>query len=508
MNRVFQIYIILLFTHFSNYSKAQVNIEMEQYFTNLMKNGSISEKEKLAKGDSILRIAKDDYSKVVGHFIKANSYLYTNDYDQGFTNIMLADSIIDRNDFPKEKIRSYNMQNAVYIFLKLYSKYEDNLTKIEELLAKEPKDNFYYRATASNLVSKAFLHKWLDQLDEAEKTLKEAISFYEKNKMLNEDGYIKALNDLSVVYSHQNRYDLAIKTLEKLKVQNDKYLKNTYHTLNYYNNVATVYRLKGDYEKAKEFYEIGLAKAKEYNISYYELGFKDNLVLVYDLLNDKVKKDTIQKEFLKDSQEITANAMVANQKVFKAAEEENMKIVEQKQSYIGLIVGIGVVLVLTLLSIIVYQVNKRKKQKEKFLEIIKLYENNSNEDNIVKESTLVEISEQKEKEILILLKEFEMNNLFLDKNMTVSSMATLLNTNTKYLGQILKKHRDSNFSDYINKVRIKYIVNRILKEPELAKYKIGHIAELAGFSSHSRFTIIFKKEVEISPSQFLKEVSK
>ncbi|WP_407505406.1 helix-turn-helix domain-containing protein [Elizabethkingia miricola] len=131
---------------------------------------------------------------------------------------------------------------------------------------------------------------------------------------------------------------------------------------------------------------------------------------------------------------------------------------------------------------------------------------NLNYENITRTSTL--ISEAKESELLEKLNHFETGTDFMAKNFTLSNLASILDTNTKYVHYLLKAHRNKNFNDYINGLKIKYIVHCLCKEPKFQNYKISYLADIGGFSSQSRFAYIFKKEVGLSPSEFIRTLKR
>ncbi|AJW63931.1 Helix-turn-helix domain protein [Elizabethkingia miricola] len=131
---------------------------------------------------------------------------------------------------------------------------------------------------------------------------------------------------------------------------------------------------------------------------------------------------------------------------------------------------------------------------------------NLNYENITRTSSL--ISEAKESELLEKLNQFEAGTDFMAKNFTLSNLASSLDTNTKYVHYLLKAHRNKNFNDYINGLKIKYIVHCLCKEPKFQNYKISYLADIGGFSSQSRFAYIFKKEFGLSPSEFIRTLKR
>ncbi|EGV44492.1 helix-turn-helix domain-containing protein [Bizionia argentinensis JUB59] len=113
------------------------------------------------------------------------------------------------------------------------------------------------------------------------------------------------------------------------------------------------------------------------------------------------------------------------------------------------------------------------------------------------------LSKEKEQELLQKLEEFEVSNNFLNNNMSLSTLVGELNTNAKYLRQVLKRNKNTDYNDYINKLRIQYIVDKLKTDPEYLNYKISYLAEECGFSSHSKFSASFKHFVNTPPSKFI-----
>ena len=87
--------------------------------------------------------------------------------------------------------------------------------------------------------------------------------------------------------------------------------------------------------------------------------------------------------------------------------------------------------------------------------------------------------------------------------MSLANLAVELETNTKYLSEIINTYKDKNFNAYINELRIKYITHLLSTDSSYLQYKISYIAEIGGFTSHSAFTNIFKSVTGMSPNEYL-----
>ncbi|MGB6084054.1 helix-turn-helix domain-containing protein [Moheibacter sp.] len=106
------------------------------------------------------------------------------------------------------------------------------------------------------------------------------------------------------------------------------------------------------------------------------------------------------------------------------------------------------------------------------------------------------------------LEKFEKSKRFLEKDWTLFKLAAAFNSNTKYLSMIIHRYRQKKFSDYINDLKIDYIVV-LLKENKMHRnYTNYALSEEAGFSSTQRFTNAFKSRTGISPTYFIAELKK
>lgn len=86
--------------------------------------------------------------------------------------------------------------------------------------------------------------------------------------------------------------------------------------------------------------------------------------------------------------------------------------------------------------------------------------------------------------------------LYLDKNIGIETLARQLNTNRTYLAQTIKEAYDTNFTGYINYLRVEE-AKRIIRGKKASK--LEEVASLCGFSSASSFTRTFKSITGVTP---------
>lgn len=114
------------------------------------------------------------------------------------------------------------------------------------------------------------------------------------------------------------------------------------------------------------------------------------------------------------------------------------------------------------------------------------------------------MTSETESKLLELLEDFERGNLYNNKGMSLSFLAGELNTNTKYLSYVINQHKSADFKTYINRLRINYIVDKLINDEKYRQYKISILADECGFSSHSKFASVFKAVTDYSPSAYIK----
>lgn len=118
-----------------------------------------------------------------------------------------------------------------------------------------------------------------------------------------------------------------------------------------------------------------------------------------------------------------------------------------------------------------------------------------------------EISSETQKRIMNLLQDFENSEDFLRKDITIGLLSSQLNTNSKYLSEIIKHQKSQNFSSYIHHLKINYIVHKLYNEPRYRDYKISHLAEICGYASPQAFFAIFKKINGVTPAHFIQKLN-
>lgn len=109
--------------------------------------------------------------------------------------------------------------------------------------------------------------------------------------------------------------------------------------------------------------------------------------------------------------------------------------------------------------------------------------------------------------ILGKLKKLEEKQFYLDQNCNLYQLSEQLKTNPKYLSQVINREKKSNFNNYINELRINYLLARLLKDNEFRNSKLSYIAVSIGYNNLNTFNAAFKKRQGILPSFFIDQLN-
>ncbi|WP_165852323.1 helix-turn-helix domain-containing protein [Chryseobacterium pennae] len=121
-----------------------------------------------------------------------------------------------------------------------------------------------------------------------------------------------------------------------------------------------------------------------------------------------------------------------------------------------------------------------------------------------KEKPKATLSNDKLEQLSRQLNEFEIEKRFLDKKINLDLLSKEFNTNRAYLSRSVNELKGQNFSQYLNALRIQYIVSELKTNKNLQKLTIAAIADEAGYNNVESFTNAFKKITDTLPSYFMK----
>ena len=102
-----------------------------------------------------------------------------------------------------------------------------------------------------------------------------------------------------------------------------------------------------------------------------------------------------------------------------------------------------------------------------------------------------------------LLRLFVSERIYLNDQLNLPLLAKQLQTNTKYLSQVINQHFQNNFTTFINTYRIQEFKQKLLNG-HAQKLTLFGLAQECGFHNRSTFYRAFRSNTGQSPKQFLK----
>lgn len=283
-----------------------------------------------------------------------------------------------------------------------------------------------------------------------------------------------------------------------------------------YDGLGKVFFNQKKYNKAHDYFLKAATIAEKVDFTTLKIEVYQDLSNYYDVVKDMPKYKHYNQLYNKVLQnQIKENKQSAD-KIVSSINNNAQKSSENKQIYFYIL---GTIIFVLVITFILYGIQK-KRERKKFEKIVKLLEErnsqssfsitskvvpeNKNLETAGKQPTLM-MSPAVEELLVGKLKEFELGNKFTDNSITLSSLSTLLDTNSKYLSYVINRHKGKDFNSYINELRIFYIINKIENDTIYANYKISYLAQESGFSSHSKFSAVFKTIIGLPPTVFLEQ---
>lgn len=418
-----------------------------------------------------------------------------------------ADSlaVIDKNYTLQARVNGF--LSTIYREYEIYSLGKVYLEKAIKASEKIVDKNEMYKFQGNLSQEKAYYEMYSSNYLKAITNLKEGKELFELCDSSIDKKFHIAVNDELIAknYLLLNKVDAALIFFQKAEQELAESESSSSPLKGFIlNGFGNVYNSTGDYKKALVNYQkaeqIAIASnffilKQEVYTSLIQFYKKTNYkkYIQYNELNLKLKKDE------EDSRKVSTDELI------KTLKEEQIAN-ESKYENIKLII-IGCFVVIVLLTVAGYLFMRKKKNPT--------LENISNNNEVVlieeeikpKQETAKEyMSEATESAILEKIKELEKSHFYLEKDISLNYVAVKLSINQRYLSYVINKNKSIDFAGYINELRIHYITDRLKNDSDFLKYKISFLAELSGFSSHSRFTTTFKKVTGVSPQNFINDL--
>lgn len=272
------------------------------------------------------------------------------------------------------------------------------------------------------------------------------------------------------------------------------------------NEFAWLYYSQKRYTEAVEYGVQAEIMEKKTGLPYIRRDIYEVLFKSYVEIGHKTDASKYTKLFtsLNDSI-INAEKIAIDTPVGHIIKEE--KDVHKGNTYRILMIAVGLI-ILGIISGWLGWKNIQRKMLQKYKITRENLKYNTQKKIISRTEKSIVISDDTFSDLLLKLEKFENSQKFLKKDINLTYLANSFNTNTRYLSDVINQHKEKNFYNYLNGLRIQYITELLHKEPKFREYKISYLAEISGFTSREVFSSIFKKETGVTPSYFINNLRK
>lgn len=300
--------------------------------------------------------------------------------------------------------------------------------------------------------------------------------------------------------------------LKSLKIAESRKI-SPLNEMNLYRTAGDFYLDRKDHDKAIHYAQVGLRLERKIVSPLSREVFYEILTEAYLAKNDPAegKKYSQLLTRLKDSIK-TAEKHSVNHVTTAIKKEKELEKNNTVKTYLYIF---SAVIIIVCSGIWYYWRKRNRVLQQRFQDLITKIkqetENQNDERERSKERTVkspTAIAEETVSQMLNKISKFEKAQKYLKSDITIAGLASSFNTNTKYLSEIIKQHKNKNFNQYINSLRIEYIAKKLYEDSLYRKYKISSLAEICGYTTPRAFQNAFKKETGLTPSDFIENLKK
>lgn len=477
---------------------------------------SITSPQQVIKGaDFIYRTSLEDDFKARAAIALAQNYMITGDYSQAVKSLFMAKALPGTlQSHPEIKVQEILQSAALYQCLGLNELSQTCLNEAENLLTTE-------NITGSTQLW-AEMYRLKGNFETANNRHAQALRLYKKSL----DYTAETINSkvtLAVIYDHMALAYLQLKDTADARLFIQKsvnafppYKTHVLHT------IASLHNYEGYHRKAAAVLTGEMTGTAQGNITLSRDLYKD-LANSYAALNDVEGYKQYYSKYIVLNDSIASGKKNARALLMTQLDQYKKDTVPNELALYRYIFYALIALTLLVMVFgyryrqkmtrdhdyfkkIIYKINHKEVLQPVYSDAVTTVTAVPEYDLAAK--TTITIPQKSTDIILEKLAVFEASQEYLDAQLSLVSLAKKLDTNTKYLSEIINTQKGKNFHAYVNELRVNYIVAQLQNNPVYLKYKVSYLAEKSGFTSHSTFATVFKSVTGISPTTFIKLMDK
>lgn len=508
--KIYSLILISTLTAQTGFSQKKASFDSVMYHT-AVDLASKDIKKAIQTADSLYKHSTEPLHKVKSIMLMADLHKNTGDLEKSVNYAVTAENIAESNKLYEWQVRIAGFLSAQYRTLGLKEQSVLSLKKVLNIIEKidNPKISNQLQAITNQQIAKYAIED--DDYKQAVSHLKTTKFYLDKTRNTKVKFFHYATNEymFGQAYLGLKEYSKSLSYYNSslsILFKNDIAKEGTILSGFVYSDIGEIYFAKKDLKNAVLNYNKALVISEQSNFLELQEEVYYNLAVYYDVKEDVKNYARFSKLYEKAQLKLMDSHKEGVNSIVNRLQNREAKLSQMQEIIIVLSLLVGVLLITGIIVVI----RKRRSEINRFEEIIRKIESSSFKPEYKKESIVDEDAEKKvlmteETEQLILkkLQKFEDKDGYINRNVSLSSLSAKFDINSKYLSYVINKHKRKDFNNYINTLRIYYIIRKMESDPVYLSYKISYLAEECGFSSHSKFTAIFKAEMGISPSVFM-----
>lgn len=274
-------------------------------------------------------------------------------------------------------------------------------------------------------------------------------------------------------------------------------LKNTQMAIPYFKKVDAIFNDK-EYIRPdlRNNYELLISYFKSKNDLNLQLYYIEKLLKVDSIIHNRYRyvSGKITKEY--DTKELLF-------------QKNNIERLFNKRKYNDYIFTSIIVFLFLVVVFLVYKsIRIRKVYRQRFDELMTKSETDAKVESKNIANGIDDINQDTVMYILKQLEKFENDKMFLEKDLDLAKLAVSFDSNVKYLSKIISHYRGKRFVNYINDLKVDYLIALLKEDKKIRNYTNKALAEESGFSSTQRFATAFFARTGMPTSYFIEELLK
>lgn len=274
-------------------------------------------------------------------------------------------------------------------------------------------------------------------------------------------------------------------------------------------SIAHTYNEQQDFAHSIEYLDRALHMAEDYDIDDLAAGICELIAENYRLIGDSTGHRYFYVRYL-EKKEAASNSRLASiaelnyvhqlKKEQQAARDMKQR---QQQERLAFAAVALVLLVVIASAYLLWRKNRELTARNKSLfdltqQVIKA------EDEQQKLRSSHQSSEDRESLIRRIQDVLDSPDLICQQDFTVARLAALVESNTTYVSQAINQHYGMAFSNVLGNCRVREACRRMNDHNNYGNYTVEGFATSVGFKSRTAFVNAFKREVGLTPSEYLR----